>query len=1404
MIKKALSLMLVFAIAISLIIFIPSAEAVTLTSWDFNSEGNPEGWVHNENISAATVENGYLALDIIGGDANITSPMLSFDADSFSKFEFTYRNATEDTNAAVYFTTSDGGWSGERGLVFTTIADGQWHTVTVDLSQNTLYNGTVTQIRIDPTQNGSGCFEIDKLRFISNGEHIAMYNFSVDGNFENWSANTDMNICRVENGALSIDVSGHADPNITNSNISVDTAIYKKLYITYRNATNNNFAQLYWAGLSEGLSEAKCRNFTTVNDGDWHTVCIDLSAEEGWADTVKTLRFDPVRNATGIFEIDEIVLLSENAPFYTGATNVMAQIGWEFSKNSVYDGWTDCNDVIYTNVADGSITFGTANANDPFVCSPQISLDAGKYTKMELSYRSTIDNNKASLFFRSENKDFNANDCYSFDVINDGNWNCLEVDLTTNSNWKDIITRIRLDFAHNGTGVFEIDHIRFISPVEQSDKICTTMGGNTTLWAFMQDDNMEGWSLGADVANYDVANGNLVTYIAGGSDPYVMSPDISMDSSKYKIVEIKYKNETGNNEGRIYWERNNGGIDNSSFMEYESIPDGKWHTVRLDLSKNPYWYGNITKLRIDPTTGGVGHYYIDRVAFMDYPSRYTLSNGYIFLSGVNGSIDALHFDPDGKADYGENHLMGELYMGLKYNNVAYSSSCSDVNWVITDNTLTINNITFGSSQVRGKWTIKLDGNKLDNTFVITSGLSAATTFYDLGYCYDMVWDNEGFEVENENAGALRVPFSKIISNADRYHTAYAYKRMPSFEDETTLGFTGNYIDIEGANGYDFNLRMHYDTARISPVCFVDCVKFQFRNQNYSVNVEPGATIVRTLSLEVSQNTDITPEHFVSFEGADEDVAAALTEMLREFGNSREPACTYPDWAEWISTIRAWQDDSYIGIEKVLVNSYYQRPDGYVYTWGGISGWPFPDGYDTNHYIMTSANLINETYNYYVYDGDENFLNSSIDRARLAMNFLLNQFDTNYNLFRIDHPHHNGAARGVGSNYWDIVPYGNLSAYDNIYAYQALVRMSEIERKLGNIDRADELSDYASKLKKAYNELFWAGDHYIQVIDANGQKHDYGCVYLNLEAITYGLADESRAKTILDFMSNTVTSSGEADVFSEFVFAPRVTMYHNPSLDEGGWYCCVWPGGDAFGSEQIQNGGTIFYIAYYELMSRIKAYGADNTYDRLKEIIARYNVEHLQGGTLATGEVNQHHTSGLVGCWGEFPENGLVPVAAKNGFMGISADMQGLDITPNMPSSGMTSLTVNRMNYHSMHLDITTTATSVRIKATKNDNKYNDWVINGQPVSGNFDVTVDIKEGQTVSLYRVSDKYSKGDSDLDGEVSINDATIIQRALAQLETLSYEQKITVDANGDGVTSVMDATLIQKYIAKLIDKL
>ncbi len=1401
--KRTLSVLLTIIILLGLFVPVIVVDAIEVTSWDWNLNSDYEGWVANENISSATVENGIYTLDITGGDAYITGPQVSFNVSEFPKMELTYRNCTDNPNAELYFTTSDGGWAPQRGLGFSTVADGEWHTVTVELSQNSHYSGTVTQLRFDPVQDTSGIFEIDKLRFIPNGEKMSFWNFNDNGNFENWTVNSQMTSSTVEDSALIMTFDNNADPCISNSSESIDTGIYTKLYLSYRNATNSNNAEFYWASSGEDWTATKMKSFTTENDGDWHTITVDLSTESGWIDTVNSIRFDPAKDCSGTFEIDSIALGSENAPLDTSLTDINSQVAWNFSKNHESLGWTECNSVAWTGVVDGSIFFYIQDSNDPYVYGPQMTLDASIYKKLEIRYRSTIDNNKAEIYWKKDNTDFNPSDSIAFELDNSGNWNSVVVDISGHSNWSDVITQLRFDFAQSGTGLIEFDRIRFFSEIESDDTTCMVKGGNTTVWNFETDDDLMGWVFNCDVANYDVAHGNFVSYIAGGTDPSLTSPVISMDSSKYKIIEIKYKNEIPNDEGMIYWESDEIGMSEATSCPFTSISDGVWHTVRLDMSHIPNWKGNITQLRIDPVTGGVGHYYIDRVALMDSPSRYTLSNGYIYLSGVNGSIDTMHFDPTGTASYGENLLMGELYMGMKYNDKVQSSSCSDVNWVIKDNTLTINNITFGSSQVRGKWVLTLNGNKLYNTFTVTSKLNSTTTFYDLGYCYDMVWDNDGFDVEKDPVGSLRVPFKKIVSSDDRYHSAYAFKRMPSVEDETTIGYTGSYIDIEGANGYNFNLRMSCDTGRVSPICFVDHVKFQFRNQNYSINMEPNTSLTRTLGIEVSHNTDVTPEHFVSFEGADEEVATALNEMLREFGNSRERACTYPDWAEWISTIRAWQDDNYLPFEKFLIGAHPQQSSGYVHTWGGTEGWPFPDGYDTNHYITTCANTINAIYNYYVYDGDEQFLQDNLPRMRLAMDFLLKQYDKNYNLFRIDHPHHNGAARGVGSNYWDIVPYGNLSAYDNIYGYLALTRMAEIEEAMGNTARGEELQKYADDLKVAYNNLFWAGDHYIQVIDANNDTHDYGCVYLNLEAITYGLADEDRAKTILDFMSNTKTSSGEADTFSEFVFSPRATMFHNPSLDEGGWYCCVWPGGDAFGTEQIQNGGTIFYIAYYELMSRIKAYGADNSYDRLKEIIDRYNVEHLQGGTLSTGEPHQHFNSGLVGCWGEFPENGLVPVAAKNGYMGISADMKGLDVTPDMPQ-GLPTLTVNRVNFRDMHLDITTTENSVRIKATKNDSKYDDWFINGKKVDGLFDITVDIEKGETVSLYRSADKYELGDVDRDSKITVADATEIQRALALYVELDDEQQLLADTNNDGCVSITDATNIQMYVAKMIDKL
>ena len=60
----------------------------------------------------------------------------------------------------------------------------------------------------------------------------------------------------------------------------------------------------------------------------------------------------------------------------------------------------------------------------------------------------------------------------------------------------------------------------------------------------------------------------------------------------------------------------------------------------------------------------------------------------------------------------------------------------------------------------------------------------------------------------------------------------------------------------------------------------------------------------------------------------------------------------------------------------------------------------------------------------------------------------------------------------------------------------------------------------------------------------------------------------------------------------------------------------------------------------------------------------------------------------------------------------------------------------------------------------------------------------------------------GDVNGDGDITVVDATLVQKHVVQLETLSADKQILADVNGDNTISVVDATLIQKYIVRLED--
>ncbi len=63
------------------------------------------------------------------------------------------------------------------------------------------------------------------------------------------------------------------------------------------------------------------------------------------------------------------------------------------------------------------------------------------------------------------------------------------------------------------------------------------------------------------------------------------------------------------------------------------------------------------------------------------------------------------------------------------------------------------------------------------------------------------------------------------------------------------------------------------------------------------------------------------------------------------------------------------------------------------------------------------------------------------------------------------------------------------------------------------------------------------------------------------------------------------------------------------------------------------------------------------------------------------------------------------------------------------------------------------------------------------------------------------KYQLGDVNCDGKLNIRDATLIQKYIAKISSLSDEQTILADFNTDGKVNIKDATLIQKKIANLL---
>lgn len=296
--------------------------------------------------------------------------------------------------------------------------------------------------------------------------------------------------------------------------------------------------------------------------------------------------------------------------------------------------------------------------------------------------------------------------------------------------------------------------------------------------------------------------------------------------------------------------------------------------------------------------------------------------------------------------------------------------------------------------------------------------------------------------------------------------------------------------------------------------------------------------------------------------------------------------------------------------------------------------------DTRHPI-TNFDFVRGSAEYFLWTGDIAFLRENIGRMRAALRFGLTEFDVEEQKHvRVPWVGHDGRSGldptkagpaalrfgyGVGNNYWDLLPFGGHDALATIYLLDALARMAVVEGAIAKSAEwkippaaagADEES--LARLRVAVQEhaarFFWNDQtgRYIGWQDLDGQRHDYGFTFVNLEATAYGLATPEQGRSIFDWLDGRRIIAGDTsqggDIY-HWRFGPRSTTKRNVET-----YVWAWsdPKAIAWG-DQVQDGGAVLGFSYFDLMARLRILGPDDAWRRLQAVTDWFAEVQAGGG-----------------------------------------------------------------------------------------------------------------------------------------------------------------------------------------------
>ena len=332
---------------------------------------------------------------------------------------------------------------------YPTLIDPDSPSINFDTTDNQMY------LYMTLAHFGGGSLDRDLVRYPVELAPITyeapQWKFEIDGNVEGWVPENDITDFNVSGGVLSMQSSGEG-PYLVTPPLEFPASDYGQINITMKiSPGESTIGQVFFiTDLDKEFDEAKSLVFDVISDGEFHTYNLLMSSVSGWQGLIQQLRFDPVVSSGRTIEIDKITV----EPVQTVVPE------WDFETDSYAEGWMPQIQLIDFNVSNGVLSM-RSSGNDPYLVSAPVQFSADENGQLRITMKvSSGESTVGQVFFTTDlDKDFNEAKSLVFDVISDGEFHTYDLDMSTVSGWRGLITQIRIDPVASEGRTIEIDRI---------------------------------------------------------------------------------------------------------------------------------------------------------------------------------------------------------------------------------------------------------------------------------------------------------------------------------------------------------------------------------------------------------------------------------------------------------------------------------------------------------------------------------------------------------------------------------------------------------------------------------------------------------------------------------------------------------------------------------------------------------------------------------------------------------------------------------------------------------------------------------------------------------------------------------------------------------------------------------